>query len=137
MKNWKRLLLLWIPVSAILLVQCQTQPYKQGQWLYNEYCSNCHMENGQGLAGLIPPLAQADYLAEYNLQTACTIRYGLADTIQVNGKTYAQPMAGIERLNAVEITNIINYINQAWGNELGYVSLESVESQLEKCPASR
>lgn len=131
--------LLWsIPALLFLgLAGCETQPYKQGRWLYGEYCSNCHMETGTGLAGLIPPLAGADYLARENLRTACIIRYGLEDTIVVNGQTYAQPMAGIGQLNEVEITNIINYINQAWGNDLGYVSLESVKMQLQSCQASR
>jgi mono/diheme cytochrome c family protein len=134
-----RVKLLWpVPVVLLILaVGCETEPYKQGRWLYEEYCGNCHMENGSGLAGLIPPLAGADYLARENLRTACIIRYGLEDTIVVNGQTYAQPMAGIGQLNEVEITNIINYINQAWGNDLGYVSLESVKNQLQSCRPSR
>ena len=30
-----------------------------GQRLYTTHCANCHMDNGQGLRQLIPPLAGA------------------------------------------------------------------------------
>lgn len=93
------------------------------------------MADGSGLQGLIPPLAQADYIAQDPAATACIIRYGLADTIVVNDTTYAQPMAGIEALSDFEITNVINYINQAWGNDYGYVGFDEVKNRLDSCAA--
>ncbi len=96
------------------------------------------MEDGSGLGQLIPPLAGADYLREHNLETACIIRYGLVDSIVVNGKQYGeQPMAGIKELSDFQIINIMNYINQAWGNDYGFVKLADVRDQLSTCaPAS-
>jgi len=118
---------------SLLQVYCGDTPYQQGKILYNNYCANCHMEDGSGLAGLIPPLAQADYLKENQLYTACIIRYGMEGEIQVNGKTYNQAMDGIGELSEFEITNIINYISHAWGNEYGVVKLENVRAELEAC----
>jgi mono/diheme cytochrome c family protein len=127
------LTMVMILLAVFSLNSCQDQPFKQGEILYTNFCANCHMEDGTGLAGNIPPLAGADYLKNNNLYTACIIRYGQEDTIVVNGITYSQPMAGIDKLSEFEIANVINYINQAWGNDYGFVKLEDIRRQLEDC----
>lgn len=116
---------------------CDYQPYRQGRNLYNFYCATCHIEDGSGLKGLYPPLAQSDYLANNQSNLACIIRYGLQDTIVVNGKTYDQPMAAVTALNDVQITNVINYINHAWNNELPHVKVAEVKEALDKCNTSK
>lgn len=91
------------------------------------------MDDGSGLVGNIPPLAGADYLAKNQDKLACIIRYGMEGEIVVNGKTYKQPMAGIKQLSDAEIANVINYINTAWGNDLPYMQITSVQEQLKAC----
>ena len=112
---------------------CQDDPFKQGAILYTNFCANCHMEDGTGLEGLIPPLAGADYVEKNPLDMVCIIRYGMSGPIEVNGKQYDQPMAGIPQLSEFEIANVINYINQAWGNDYGYTKLEDIRQDLENC----
>ena len=134
MRQTNRLVFLIFFTLPLLVWQCgQRQPYRQGEILYQNFCTNCHMDNGSGLKGLIPPLAQADYVAADPAGMACIIRYGLQDTIMVNDTLYNQPMAGIKQLTDFEITNIINYINHAWGNAYGYTSYETVKSRLDSC----
>ena len=91
------------------------------------------MPDGSGLVGLIPPLAQADYLRDYPDMVPCIIRHGIQGPIVVNGVTYQQEMAGIPELNEFEITNIINYIHHAWGNDLDYRTIQEVQAALENC----
>ena len=132
--NYKnRWLIFCFAILVISLASCDYQPYKQGRNLYNFYCATCHMDDGSGLKGLYPPLAGADYLAENQENLACIIRYGLSDTILVNQKTYNQAMPGVKDLNEVQITNVINYINHAWGNELQHVKVEDIEESLIRC----
>ena len=127
------ILAFFILQGSALMTGCQSSPFQQGEILYENFCANCHMKDGTGLEGNIPPLARADYLAKNPDKLACIIRYGLSDTIKVNGRTYQQPMAGIPQLTYVEITNIINYIHQAWGNELGYYPNSKTTEALENC----
>ncbi|MEL6867242.1 MAG: cytochrome c [Bacteroidota bacterium] len=129
----KYLLILLLVVSGFCHYQCELNPYKQGEILYLNYCASCHMDTGQGLRSLIPPLAQADYLIQHQGELPCIIRYGIQDSILVNGKVYNQPMTGIKDLTDVEITNIINYVNQAWGNAYGTVRLPDVQEALKNC----
>ena len=120
-------------VAITLLVACEYQPYKQGRNLYNFYCATCHMDDGSGLKGLYPPLAGADYLSKNQDKLACIIRYGLSDSILVNNKIYNQAMPAVKDLNDVQITNVINYINHAWGNQLEHVKVEEIRKEIANC----
>ena len=91
------------------------------------------METGEGLAGLIPPLAGADYLAKNRDKLACIIRYGLEDTITVNGRVFTEKMDGMPGLSDIQITNLLNYINNSWGNANPAFSYEEVTEILSKC----
>lgn len=114
---------------------CKEETFYQGHSIYDSLCANCHMEDGTGLKGIIPPLANSDYLKNNQLDVACIIRYGQEGEIVVNGKTYNQPMAGIKYLTDTEIANIINYINNAWGNNLGMVDFKNLRIKLKECAA--
>ncbi len=119
--------------ALLLWPACAGNTYVQGKRLYDIHCANCHMPDGNGLAALYPPLAGSDYLQAHQELLPCIIRHGLRDTITVKGKVYDQPMEGIKNLNEVEITNIINYINQAWGNALGETTLPQTKARLGQC----
>lgn len=97
---------------------------------------NCHMDNGSGLEGLIPPLLGSDVVRDQIPITACIIRNGREAPMVVNGQEYFQPMPGTPQLSDFEITNIINYIRHAWENHYGYVTLEEVRKALENCEKS-
>lgn len=120
-------------VSILSFNACKDTPFQQGKILYGNFCANCHMDDGSGLEGLIPPLAQADYYKENVLESACLIRYGMDGPVEVNGRTYNQPMPGTDKLTEFEIANILNYINEAWYDDLPYVKLEDVRAMLKSC----
>jgi mono/diheme cytochrome c family protein len=117
------------------LVACDRAPstYNEGAKLYEKQCANCHMDDGSGLEGLIPPLANADALFQMRSSVACIIRNGMEGPLVVNGVTYNNKMVGNKRLKAVDITNIINYINNAWGNKQPFLELSAVKKSLENC----
>lgn len=91
------------------------------------------MEDGSGLAGLIPPLAGADYLTLFPDLLPCIVVNGLDGPIDVNGQTYNQPMPGIAGLNDVEIANILNYIQHRWGDAALYYAPADIRKRLEDC----
>lgn len=130
----KYFILFFLFALAFTTYQCDDKTHAQGEVLYTYYCANCHMDDGVGLKGNIPPLVQADYIKEDPLRMACIIRHGMEGEIVVNDKTYNNPMAGFPNLTKYEIANIINYINQAWGNDYGFANPMKVEEELENCP---
>lgn len=127
--------LLFIGAAMLLLsVSCDDNPYKQGKIYYEMYCSNCHMEDGKGLKGLIPPVAQADYLGLYRTNLPCIIRKGQKGKIIVNGSEYGeQEMLPIAKLTDFEITNILNYVGTSWGNKEKIWTVDEVRQSLKAC----
>ncbi len=91
------------------------------------------MEQGQGLAQLIPPISQSDWIAKNNEKLACVIRYGQQGEVLVNGTAYNQPMPANLKLTDVEIHNLINYIVRNFGNKSPKRSLEQVQQDLNNC----
>ena len=118
---------------SFLFFQCQPNLHREGERLYKTHCANCHMDNGEGLGALIPPLAGADYLGKNREKLPCLVKYGIKDSIVVNGKIYAEEMLGVPTLSDVHITNVLNYINSNWGNSLQPYQLDEVRASLEKC----
>lgn len=112
---------------------CEQNTFQEGERLYKVHCANCHMDDGIGLSALIPPLAGSDYLIKHREQLPCILRYGLSDTIFVNGKMYAEKMPGVSALSDIHIANLLNFINNSWGNRNGVYRLEEVRAALEKC----
>ena len=91
------------------------------------------MADGTGLKGIIPPLKNSDYLKNNQSTLVCLIRKGITGPIIVSGKSYKQPMPGSPKLTQGDITNIINYINQAWGNDYEIIRYDEVLGQFETC----
>src|SRR5437763_13411199 len=68
----------------------------RGKNLYVTYCLSCHGENGEGMEGLYPPLAKSDYMMKDTKRSIQQVLYGVEGEMEVNGKIYNTPMAGIE-----------------------------------------
>ena len=121
-------------ISLILITNaCNTDNYTQGKILYDKYCVNCHGENGENLAELIPPLSNSDYLVKYPEKVACLIYYGFDGEITVNGIKYNHQMPANQNFNDIDVANVINYINNNLGNKNGYMSLKSLQDALNNC----
>jgi mono/diheme cytochrome c family protein len=120
---------------ACLAGSCRIEPYRDGKAVYEANCANCHQSDGRGLGALIPPLAGADYLARNQPVIPCLLRRGAnaQDTVVVNGQAYSGQMPAMPGLSAIDLANVINYINNAWGNQYGTVRLETVRKALEDC----
>ena len=97
-------------------------------------CANCHQENGEGLKGLVPPLAKSDYLAAHRSKLSCVLKRGLKGNIVVNGVTYGtQEMLGNKDLTEFEIANVMNYIGTSWGNSEKLWMVDEVRDGLKSC----
>ena len=132
----KKLIFL-IPMWTVLVfAHCSSDDnvYKQGKILYTRLCANCHQEQGEGVRGLIPPLAKSDYFVGHRNELACLLKRGQKGNIVVNGVTYGvQEMLGISTLTEFEIGNILNYISTNWGNSEKLWTVDEVREGLKKC----
>jgi len=127
--------LIYLSIFSLLIFlpqACGKTEHLQGRNLYLQHCASCHFDSGQGLRQLMPPLAGSDFLKNNPAAVVLGIRKGMAGPMVVNGKTYDHEMPGNKDLSEFQIVNIVNYINQAWGNDYGRITVEDARRWLEE-----
>lgn len=138
--NWKTILSLSWPLIlgiAFFAYIYATDSGGAGQKLYDQHCANCHMENGKGFRSLYPPLAGADYVQQAGPELACILRYGIQDSMLVNGKWYNQAMPANSLLKDQEIAALVNFIKNSWGNKNNEIPFVEIKASLDACKESQ
>ena len=107
------------------------QSIKRGSAVYEEFCMQCHLETGLGVAGTFPPLAKADYLMQNREAAIKAVKFGLKGKIKVNGNTYNNIMAPLG-LYDDEVADVMNYILNTWGNKSKEIVTEESVSKVKK-----
>ena len=105
----------------------QQEQINAGKVLFTGTCSVCHQANGEGLAGVFPPLAKSDYIAKDVKRLVSTVLHGLTGKINVNGKEYNSVMPPMNQLNDDEVANILSYVLNSWGNPGGRITADEVK----------
>jgi len=100
---------------------------QRGKDLYTTYCMQCHMDSGQGVEGVYPPLAKADYLMADKKRSIQQVLYGAEGEMKVNGKTYNTPMQGFD-LKDEEVSDILNYVRNSFGDKGAAVTPDEVKA---------
>lgn len=88
-----------------------------GKKVYETSCMNCHMQDGKGLEGVFPPVAQSDFLKKSTNDIIDVLVKGQSGEIKVNGVTYNGVMPSVEYLSDQEIADVLNYTQNSWGNK--------------------
>jgi mono/diheme cytochrome c family protein len=105
----------------------------QGESLYNDKCSNCHREDGNGLIKLMPPLTSIEYFKENREKLACIIKNGMTGKLEINGVSFDEVMPANPKLTNLQIAEVLTYIGNSWGHKFGIVSIREGERSLKDC----
>ncbi len=109
--------MLFFPVFILSQNDSLSISIKKGKSLYEDFCVRCHMPNGKGQKGIIPPLAKSDFLFKHMEESIKALKYGGIDgEIIVNGVKYNSRMEKMG-LYDDEIADIMNYTLNSWGNK--------------------
>ena len=93
-----------------------------GENLYIQHCASCHQINGKGLEGLIPPLAETQWVTGSIDRLAAIVLKGTSEAIEVNEVMYEQEMPGYaSSLEDENIAQILTYIRSHFGNDASAV----------------
>lgn len=98
----------------------------RGKAVYNDMCITCHMANGKGVPRAFPPLSDSDYLRDNQSKSIKGVKHGMSGEMVVNGVNYNNVMAPLG-LSDDEVADVMNYINNSWGNKINnFVTPEKV-----------
>lgn len=90
------------------------------------------MATGEGVPATFPPLAKSDYLLKDQKRAVRTVLHGLSDEITVNGEKYNMAMPGQSHLSDQEVADVLNYIQNNWGNKAKAVTPAQVKAERAK-----
>lgn len=101
---------------------------ERGKEVYNTQCITCHMDKGEGIEGVFPPVAKSDYLMADKGRSIRQILEGASGEMTVNGKTYNGEMPAID-LTDEQVSDVLNYVRNSWGNKGQAVTPDEVKAQ--------
>jgi mono/diheme cytochrome c family protein len=119
----KKYIFLVFAITTLSLFSFQQKPKfdlkgsaARGKEIYITYCISCHMEQGEGIDDVYPPIAKSDYLMADKKRSVVQVLKGVNGQIKVNGKTYSGEMSGFD-LTDQEVSDVLNYVRNSFGNK--------------------
>ena len=75
-----------------------SESIKRGKLLYQDFCVRCHLPDGKGQEGIIPPIAKSDFLFKHMEESIKALKFGGIDgEIIVNGVKYYSSIDNIDK----------------------------------------
>ncbi|HEX5304845.1 MAG TPA: cytochrome c [Dyella sp.] len=100
---------------------------KHGHELYDHQCAGCHGKDGNGVAGVYPPLNGNSSVDEPTGINAIRVVLlgGFPPVTAGNPRPYSMPPFA-QSLNDADVAAVVSYIRQAWGNRAAPVQERDV-----------
>ncbi len=117
-----------IAVVTLSFKQSTKKNVAGGKELYITYCQSCHMEKGEGVEGVNPPLTKTVWLKDAKKNINYILK-GLSGEITVNGKKYNVPMPALDYLSDKEIADVLTYVRSNFGNKYPAITPQMVKAQ--------
>ncbi len=125
-------------IGMMMPFLCQSaDKLAEGKALYNGpgSCVACHMVDGKGQPGSVPPLVGSDWLKDSPDRTIAIVLRGLAGPVKVNGKRFYSAMPPQLLFNDEQLAAIITYVNKTWGKGAPEVSAQQIAKARAELPA--
>ncbi|WP_221259921.1 copper-containing nitrite reductase [Flavobacterium okayamense] len=117
--------------KEIIVAKTLEQQIADGKNIYGRTCFACHQSEGQGIPGAFPPLAKSDYLNSDSNRAISAVLHGLTGEITVNGNKFNSVMTS-QNLTDQEISDVLTYVYNSWGNNKTNVTPEMVKTERAK-----
>ena len=116
-------------VAAPKLSADHQKLFDGGKMRYQVLCAACHQMNGQGLAGLAPPLAASEWVEGPHGRLSRIIMHGVGGEITAAGVTFNLEMPPLgSALDDQAIAEIMTYVRNEWGNSATPISNSEVKA---------
>ncbi|MBW6489666.1 MAG: nitrite reductase, copper-containing [Lentimicrobium sp.] len=97
-----------------------------GEKLYKINCAACHLNDGNGVTNIFPPLKNSDYFNKDITKAIAPVVNGLSGEITVNGQKYNSVMPK-QALTDAETAAVLNYVYQIMNESKTTVKPEDVK----------
>jgi mono/diheme cytochrome c family protein len=107
---------------------------ERGKKIYDEQCLACHQENGSGIPEMYPPVTKSAYVIGDKERLVKLILEGREVPVAINGQQYDNIMPPFDNLNDNEISDMLTYLRNTFGNSADAVSVDEVSAIRKKTP---
>ncbi len=103
----------------------EPDPEVLGKRLFTVNCAACHQQSGEGVAGQFPPLVDSEWVIGEPAILIRILLHGLQGPLTVRGETYNGNMPAFgEKLDDQQLSLVLTYIRQSWGNQADAITPE-------------
>ena len=114
MTSLKSLALCFLAAAAVAAPDAAS--LERGKAVYSRTCIACHQPTGMGLPPVFPPLAGSEWVSKDASIAVRNIINGMQGPVTVKGMTYNSMMPPVAGLSDKDIADVVNYVNNTWGN---------------------
>ena len=99
----------------------------RGRLVYLDQCAGCHMENGEGVAGVFPPIRNNTGANAHDPTSLARLVLEGAPSAKTpqHPEGFAMPAFGA-KLSDADVADVLTYIRASFGNRAGSVSSDQV-----------
>ncbi len=102
---------------------------QRGKEAYETYCLVCHQADAGGVPGLNPPLSKVKWVNGDKKTLINIVLKGMDQEIEINGQVYNNVMPGSPHMSDQEISDVLTYIRNSFGNKASAVTVAEVKAQ--------
>jgi mono/diheme cytochrome c family protein len=100
---------------------------ERGKKVYNTYCVSCHQSDGGGVPGLNPPIQKTSWVLGSKTKLITVILKGMNTHEEIDGEEYSNVMAPFNFLKDQEISDLLTYVRNSFGNKASAVTVGDVK----------
>ena len=95
---------------------------ERGKKVYTLHCVSCHQPDGGGVPGLNPPLERTSYVLGSKTKLIRIVLKGMNTHEEIDGEIYNNTMAPLNYLTDQQISDVLTYIRNSFGNKASAVT---------------
>jgi mono/diheme cytochrome c family protein len=100
---------------------------ERGKKIYTTYCMSCHQADGGGVPGLNPPLGKTSWVLGSKTKLITVVLKGMNTHEEIDGEEYTNTMAPFNFLKDQEISDLLTFVRNSFGNKATAVTVGDVK----------
>ena len=100
----------------------------RGKQVYLEQCLACHQADAAGVQGMNPPLVKTKQVLGDKTALVKIVLNGMTGDLDVNGDTYHNVMAPHSDLTDLQISDVLTYVRNSFGNKAKAITPAEVKA---------
>lgn len=101
---------------------------ERGKQVYMQYCVACHQLDGGGVPGLNPPLERTSFVLGSKSKLVKIVLKGMNTHEEIEGETYTNVMPPFDYLKDQQVSDVLTYIRNSFGNKATAATLAEVKA---------